>query len=121
MDHLSTSEARRQFAELVNRVCYGHERVVIGRRGHELAAVVSIQDLRLLERLADQLEDQLDSEDAQRVLADERDELVPWDRVKRELGAGPLPGRREAKRATRARRPAPARAGTHRRRARRAR
>ena len=54
MRHISTSLARKELAEVVNRVAYGNERVLIGRRGKELAAVISIADLRLLERLADE-------------------------------------------------------------------
>jgi hypothetical protein len=40
----------------------------------------------LLERLAEKPEDRLDAEDALRVNADERDESVPWEQVKGELG-----------------------------------
>jgi prevent-host-death family protein len=83
---MAASDARRDFAELVNRVAYGKERVIIGRRGKELAAVIPMADLRLLERLAEKLEDRLDAEDALRVEADERDESVPWEQVKEELG-----------------------------------
>lgn len=86
MRRMAASEARRDFAEVVNRVAYGKERVIIGRRGKELAAVIPMADLHLLERLAEKLEDRLDAEDALRVEADERDESVPWEQVKEELG-----------------------------------
>jgi antitoxin Phd len=121
MEYLSTTEARRQFAELVNRVRYGRERVVIGRRGRELAAVVSVADLRLLERYADELEARLDAEDALAVERDAGDPTLPWEQVKRDLGLAAVPRRREPERSPRARRPAPARAATRRRPTRRAR
>ena len=57
MRRVSTSEARKELAELINRVAYAQDRVLIGRRGKELAALIPIADLRLLERLADDLED----------------------------------------------------------------
>jgi prevent-host-death family protein len=102
---LSASEAGRVFAEVVNQVALGRTRVVIGRRGKELAAVVPMSDLRTLERL----EDRRDAADVRRVESDPNDRLVPWDRVKRELGRA-LSDRGQAKRATRPR-PAP-KAGT---------
>jgi len=79
MRRVSTSEARKELAELINRVAYAHERVLIGRRGKELAALIPIADLRLLERLADDLEDRLDAEDALRVEADASDPSLPWE------------------------------------------
>jgi prevent-host-death family protein len=99
MRRMAASEARRDFAEVVNRVAYGKERVIIGRRGKELAAVIPMADLRLLERLAEKLEDRLDAEDALRVEADARDESVPWEQVKEELGLA-VPRGGKAKRST---------------------
>src|SRR5439155_25024831 len=88
MRRVSTSEARKELAELINRVAYARERVLIGRRGKELAALIPIADLRLLESLAEEAEDRLDADEAHRILADPADELVPWVAAKREL-AGP--------------------------------
>src|SRR4029453_160452 len=86
MRRMAASDARRDFAEVVNRVAYGKERVIIGRRGKEWAAVIPMADLRLLERLGEKLQDRMDAEDALRVEADERDESVPWEQVKRSWG-----------------------------------
>ena len=93
---LSASEARKDFAHVVNQVAYGNTRIVIGRRGKELAAVVPIADLRMLERL----EDRQDGADALSVESDASDRLVPWEQVKRELR--PVLDRGQAKRPTRA-------------------
>ena len=80
-DHPITS-AREQFADLVNRVAYGHERVRIVRRGRGLAAVVPIEDLALLEAL----EDALDLEAVREALADPTNATpIPWEQVKAEL------------------------------------
>ncbi|MBI2763528.1 MAG: type II toxin-antitoxin system prevent-host-death family antitoxin [Chloroflexi bacterium] len=63
---MSVSEAREDFAELVNRVAYAGERVRVVRRGRELAAVVPVGDVELLEAL----EDELDLAAARDALAD---------------------------------------------------
>lgn len=51
MDSISTAEARQNLAELVNRVAYGKERVVLTRHGKEVAALVPIEDLGLMAKL----------------------------------------------------------------------
>jgi prevent-host-death family protein len=43
------TQARAEFAELINRVVYGGERVVVTRHGKPLVALVSADDLRRLE------------------------------------------------------------------------
>jgi prevent-host-death family protein len=51
MDSISTADARQNLAELINRVAYGKERVVLTRHGKEIAALVPVEDLTLVERL----------------------------------------------------------------------
>ena len=51
MTEVSTTEARDTFAELVGRVAYGKERVVITRNGKRQAVVVPVEDLDRLEAL----------------------------------------------------------------------
>ncbi|MFI0373971.1 type II toxin-antitoxin system Phd/YefM family antitoxin [Actinomadura sp. 1N219] len=43
------TEARAQFADLVNRVAYTGEPVTLTRRGRVMAALISPEDLELLE------------------------------------------------------------------------
>jgi prevent-host-death family protein len=47
------TQARAEFADLVNRVVYGGERVVVTRHGKPIVALVSAEDLARLEE-ADQ-------------------------------------------------------------------
>jgi prevent-host-death family protein len=47
------SEAREDLAELVNRAGYGGERVQLTRHGRPVAAIISAEDLALLESLED--------------------------------------------------------------------
>jgi prevent-host-death family protein len=49
---------------LVNRAAYGKERTIVSKRGKDLAAVIPIEDLRLLERLAQEEMDRQDIADA---------------------------------------------------------
>ena len=51
MNHLSitTAVAKEEFSDLVNRVSHQNEHIVLTRRGKEIAALIPIQDLELLE------------------------------------------------------------------------
>ena len=53
MTTLSIAEARNNLAEAINRVSYGGERVVFARRGKPVAALVSAEDLALLQSIED--------------------------------------------------------------------
>lgn len=77
MEKLAASEARERLPEALNRVAYGGERVIIHRRGKEIAALVSLADLQLIR----ELEDQIDVAAAREALAD--DERIPWEKARR--------------------------------------
>ncbi|MFJ4966417.1 type II toxin-antitoxin system Phd/YefM family antitoxin [Streptomyces sp. NPDC088729] len=47
---IPVTQARAEFAELINRVVYGGERVVVTRHGKPLIAFVSAADLARLEQ-----------------------------------------------------------------------
>ena len=68
MTRLNVTKAREEFPEILNRAAYGKERTIVSRRGKDLAAVVPIEDLRLLERLALDEMDRQDLEDARAAL-----------------------------------------------------
>jgi prevent-host-death family protein len=78
---MSTAAARARFAEVVNRAAFGKERVVLGRRGRALVAVVPIEDVRLLE----ELEDQRDLDDARAARAEaDAEGTVAWETLRAE-------------------------------------
>jgi len=52
---IPVTQARAEFADLVNRVVYGSERIVVTRHGKAIAALVPAEDLARLE-LLDQAE-----------------------------------------------------------------
>lgn len=80
---MSISRARQQFAELVNRAAYRRERIALGRRGKKVAAIVSAEDLDLLEAL----EDAADLRAIAEALADPENASppIPWDQIEDEL------------------------------------
>ena len=51
MTAYSTTDARNEFSEIINRAAYGKERVTLTRRGKTIAAVVPIEDYELLKRI----------------------------------------------------------------------
>ncbi|MFF8279071.1 type II toxin-antitoxin system Phd/YefM family antitoxin [Streptomyces lateritius] len=59
---IPVTQARAELADLINRVVYGDERVVVTRHGKPLVALVSAADLQRLE----------DAEDQEREAAEER-------------------------------------------------
>jgi prevent-host-death family protein len=81
MDRIAASEARLQFAEVVNKVAFGGERIVLHRHGKDVAAVVPVEDLRFLEAL----EERMDIEQARAALK-ETAPRVSWKKLKDELG-----------------------------------
>lgn len=51
---ISATQLRDKIGETLNRVLYGGERVLIERRGEPVAAVISIEELKYLEKLEDE-------------------------------------------------------------------
>ena len=78
---ISTADARKNFANIVNKVAYGKESIVLTRRGQEIAAIVSMEELELLQ----QIEDYIDIEDAKKALENHVDN-IPADEVWKQLG-----------------------------------
>ncbi|MEV7288505.1 type II toxin-antitoxin system Phd/YefM family antitoxin [Streptomyces sp. NPDC093252] len=56
---IPVTQARAELAELINRVVYGGERVVVTRHGKPLVALVSAADLERLEALGEPGEEQV--------------------------------------------------------------
>jgi prevent-host-death family protein len=79
---ISTVKAREQLSTVINRAAFGKERVVLTRRGKEVAAVVPIEDVKLLE----ELEDRIDLEEARAALAETKSKgTIPWEKIKADL------------------------------------
>lgn len=83
---IGASKARDEFGDLLNRVAYARERVVIERSRKPLAAIIPLEDLELFERLLAEHEDRMDAETADLVMADEGDEVIPFERSTERTG-----------------------------------
>ena len=79
---VSAAQVRERLAEVINRAAYGKERVILARRGKAVAAIVSLEDVELLEAL----EDRIDLENARAALTEaEKEGTVSWEEFKKEL------------------------------------
>ncbi|MBE9191391.1 type II toxin-antitoxin system Phd/YefM family antitoxin [Gloeocapsopsis crepidinum LEGE 06123] len=56
MTKTNVSEARNNLPELINRVNYANERILLERHGKPVAAIVSLEDLNRLEALEDAID-----------------------------------------------------------------
>ncbi len=84
---MSLVRFRETMAEPINRVVYQGERIVLERHGKGVAALVSMDDLAILEKL----EDESDAKVARRALAAikaGKRKPIPWAKAKAELIVG---------------------------------
>jgi prevent-host-death family protein len=87
MTRLTVSKARQELPEILNRAAYGKERTIVSRRGKDLAAVIPVEDLQLLERLAREEMDRLDVQAARAAMAEARTKgSISLARAKKRLG-----------------------------------
>ncbi|MBI5814063.1 MAG: type II toxin-antitoxin system prevent-host-death family antitoxin [Nitrospinae bacterium] len=87
MARIAASVLREVLADTVNRVAYGKERIVLQKRGKDVAALVPMQDMDLLEKL----EDLADFDEAEKALAEMKskgEKPIPWAKAKQRLGLG---------------------------------
>jgi prevent-host-death family protein len=79
---LSASKARQDLSSVIKGVRKG-QRFLLSRHGEDVAAIVSVEDLELLQAI----EDRCDARVARAALADaEKNGTVSWDQVRAELG-----------------------------------
>lgn len=81
---ITTKELRAGLAEILNRVAYGGDQVVVTRHGKPFVAIVATYDLQACQAL----EDYSDVKELERMKASgELDEPgIPWEQVKSDLG-----------------------------------
>jgi prevent-host-death family protein len=80
MTTIPAVKARAKFSDLITKAAFEKERIVLTRNGKELAAVVPIEDILLLE----ELENKADLRAARKALREKGS--VPWEKVKAKLG-----------------------------------
>jgi prevent-host-death family protein len=83
MPALAISKAREEFSEMVNRVAYTKERVMVERHGKAVVAMVPVEDVELLR----DIEDRMDLSDVRAAIAEAKKKgTKPWSVLKKELG-----------------------------------
>jgi prevent-host-death family protein len=81
MIRVTTSKAHQEFAKVLRKARRGR-RFLLERHNRPVAAIVSVEDLALLEAI----ENRRDLEDARRALAEYAEKgAIPWEQVKAEL------------------------------------
>jgi prevent-host-death family protein len=50
MKKIEATRAREEFSDTLNEVAFGHDRIVLSRHGKDIAALVPLIDLDLIER-----------------------------------------------------------------------
>lgn len=87
MVHIPVSEFKNEISETLNRVVYAGERVLLQRHGKDVAALVSMRELQVLEDI-EQMEDEIDLKEALIALKDlksGKDKVVSWNDVKKDF------------------------------------
>lgn len=78
---INSAKARNSFSDLLNESGFGGKRIVVTRKGKAVAALVSIEDLEVIQAM----EDQKDVREATGILSDPKSEYIPWEQAKKEL------------------------------------
>ena len=77
---MKMADIRNNLADAINRVAYAGERIILERRGKGVAALVSVEDLALLE----ELENQADLRAAKKALKEKG--RIPLEKILDRLG-----------------------------------
>ena len=80
LNQIPTTDAGKAFSGIIDRVALEKEPVILTKSGKAVAAVVSIEDLKLLQ----EIEDRIDIEDAWKARS-ETGENIPWEKLREEL------------------------------------
>ena len=87
MSKIAVIDARKDLADVLNRAAYGKERVVLTRRGKDVAAIVPMDDLAILEAIEDHM-DLTESEKTLERVKRDSEETFSLEEVKAKYQAG---------------------------------
>jgi len=80
MTRVSMTKARQDFTDIANRVMFGGQRICVEKNNKPAVAVVSIEDLEMLEAI----EDQIDVQAAKAAL--KKGKFIKLEDLKKQLG-----------------------------------
>ena len=82
----ATLKVTDEIAPAIEQVRKGRRVTVTTAAGVPVAALVSLKDLRKIERAIEELEDRRDLAEARKRLKDTRDRTIPYQQARRKLG-----------------------------------
>ena len=85
MEPVTMREARANFSDVANEVQFRGERIVVHRHGKPAFAIVSVEDLELLQALEDRMDLEA-AREAVREMEAAGEKPIPWSKVKKKLG-----------------------------------
>ncbi len=99
MKRFSVKDARAHFTDLLGMVCYGKEAIVVERRGHAMAVLISPEQWERYQRLAHEstfaaarevhaLNPDVSPEEVERIVAEEVEAVRKERYEQRTLGSG---------------------------------
>ena len=89
MTRIKAGQARDHFGATLRRIETKGDRIIVQRRGKDVAAMISIDELRRMDSLLEELQDRLDAKEAEKILAEmtaKGEKPVPYERIRKELG-----------------------------------
>lgn len=97
MDRVNATQARETFSDTIDRVRYTGQRIVVRKRGKDVAAIVSLADLAAIEAM----DDRADADAARAVLRNPNTRFVPYADARKATAKAARPARPKAKAASR--------------------
>jgi len=87
ISRLNLNEVYENLDKIISAVKLGEKRIIINQDEEDIAAIISMDEFLLLERVIQELEDQIDLEAFQEAkLEYQQNEGVAWEDLKEELG-----------------------------------
>jgi prevent-host-death family protein len=81
------SDARSSLSDLINKVFYSGERVIINRNGTDRAALISINEFKILENFLSKIENEIDIGESEKALKEaEQTGTISHRQLKKEIG-----------------------------------
>ncbi len=83
---ITTTDIRRDFTGILDRLARRSDRIILQRRGKDIAVLMPMKELRLFEDLIERIEDRLDMDAAKQAWIEQGDEPpASWEEVKERL------------------------------------
>jgi PHD/YefM family antitoxin component YafN of YafNO toxin-antitoxin module len=87
MVFLDAADAQIDLPGIVQQVAANDQRVILTLEGKKMAAIISLEAFEFLERMIEKIEDEIDIQEAERILAESKPEdYITLEQLKQELG-----------------------------------